>query len=415
MCAQLNHVGFSHYVAISSGESDCKALTDPHATCVWTTFPGVAQSPAWESERRSTEGLWIQRYHVANLLAAAGANVLLVDLDTMFYRDPYPDLHGPLLGDTKLIHLQEGWSGNGGCFYMQHVKPGSAALWTHTHIVALAMLRVDILARDNVRIGSGMMDQELLNDSLFAAGCNASALFVPYFLAGTSQEGKNHSFWKLRSAPQYGSETALELSPKMNLSCGMQSATAHSYEPAADSDTEILRHGDDTARWEAYLALPNMRNIKLTFLELEVPADAALTDSLLDPDVLRDAAAVRGDKKERYANAPVWVFGHCRDAHVGASPRGRMCAGARCSRPPRRRLARACPVAPGRLWRGLVVQLVWDGEPPRAYGGCGRLAPPARRATPHDRVAGVHVVVARAGVRHNGAQREQAGCGDAVC
>lgn len=328
MCAQLHHVGFSHFVAISPSEADCSALTSrvPYATCVWSSFPGVAQSPGWEGERRTTEGLWIQRVHVSNLLAAAGANVLLVDLDVMFYRDPYPELHGELLGGMQLIHLKEGWSGNGGCFYMQQVKKGSAALWTHTHVVALAMQHVAIKARDHVRIGAGMMDQELFDNSLYSAGCNASALYSPYFLIGSNDQAKAHPFWQQRSAARYGGETAAQLSGvERNWACGLESATAHSYQPAAKSDSAILVQGDDVARWAAYLALPDMNSTRLAYIDLEVPADAELTDSLLDPDVQRDAAAARGGKQERYATAPAWVFGHCRDAHAGALSARLLC------------------------------------------------------------------------------------------
>jgi hypothetical protein len=138
MALQLWHVGFSHWVAVAPNEGDCNVLRlrAPGASCVWTTV--ITQ--------QGTEEIEIQRYHVASVLAEAGLNVLHIDLDVIFERDPYPDLNRGAVGGADLVHMMEGWA-NGGIFYLRGTRPGNAAAWTHAQVVAMAVKIIAVQVR----------------------------------------------------------------------------------------------------------------------------------------------------------------------------------------------------------------------------------------------------------------------------
>jgi len=142
MALQLSHVGFSHWVAVAPNAGDCNVLRErvPGTSCVWTTV--ITQ--------QGTEEIEIQRYHVASVLAAAGLNVLHTDLDVIFERDPYPDLHRGAVGDADLVHMMEGWA-NGGIFYLRGARPGNAAAWTHAQVVAMAVKIIAIKVKKGLR------------------------------------------------------------------------------------------------------------------------------------------------------------------------------------------------------------------------------------------------------------------------
>jgi len=337
MAQQLHHVGFEHYVALAPDEKQCETLVEHvrAASCVWTSYPGASESPGWAKQGAlNVMALWIQRYHACTSLARAGLNVLMMDLDTIIYRDPYPELKAPPLADVKLIHLREGFA-NGGLFYMQHVQAEvSPAFWIHSHVMRTANLIVDTLHRDGANLGT-MMDQALLNDNLNDAGCNSSVYDMPSvygarparrparypfpYLPGAAVTGEgahNHPFWKTVS-PVFG-KTAAELSVRgaqgQRWYCEFQrSSERYSYQPAASGPSpcdNAAAEGEEEAAcmaaWQRYRT-EVLSEKQLDYLELRIPLDAT------DP-----APGAEGERlMEKFAVAPEWVFGHCDSAHAG--------------------------------------------------------------------------------------------------
>jgi hypothetical protein len=328
MAAQLSHVGFEHYVALAPDEAQCRTLVEhmPEASCVWTTEPQMI------GVQYGVEGLWIQRYYACTSLARAGLNVLMMDLDTIIYRDPYPDLHSPPLDTAKLIHLKEGFA-NGGLFYMQNVDPeDSPAFWIHSHVLATAQLIANARQNDGAHMGT-MMDQALLNDNLNDAGCNSSVYDMPsVYVTGDSSHG--HKFWKTMS-PVFG-KTAGELSVRVDGQrwyCEPLSGAPSSYSVASSEPTPcetitkeimgealslnetggsyFLRQAGRVAsacegHWSAYRR-DYLTEKPLMHLQLRIPLDAV--DPAPGPEVSRTM--------EIFAVAPEWTFGHCDSAHAG--------------------------------------------------------------------------------------------------
>ena len=328
MAAQLTHVGFEHYVALAPDEAQCNTLVEhvKAASCVWTTYPGESESPGWAQQGAlNVMALWIQRYHACTSLVRAGVNVLMMDLDTIVYRDPYPELKAPPLADVKLIHLKEGFA-NGGLFYMQNIADAasSPAFWIHSHVMRTANLIVDVLFRDGANLGT-MMDQALLNDNLNDAGCNSSVYDMPsVYVTGESAHGHKH--WQTVS-PVFG-KTAAELSVRGSQGqrwyCDfLHTDVKYDYNPpeAVPNPCEVPAHlpenGEharamlaDTAAcekaWTQYKA-DYLTQKSLDYLELRIPLDS------VDPPSGPEGSRAM----EKFAVAPEWVFGHCDSAHAG--------------------------------------------------------------------------------------------------
>jgi len=314
-----------HFIALAPDEAQCDSLARhaKYASCVWTSYPGESESPGWLHQGRlNVMALWIQRYHACTTLAIAGVNVLMMDLDTIIFRDPYPELKAPPLKDVKLIHLKEGFA-NGGLFYMQNVHSGSPAFWVHKHVMATANLIVHTQHTSGQSLGT-MMDQALLNDNLNDAGCNSSVLDMPSVFV-TGENAHNNPFWTTRS-PVFG-KTAAELSVRGNQGqrwyCDFSYSGRHSYAHAAELHpcehvggdgasngaeiAELLRDtGACQAAWERY-SREKLSDLPLQYLELRIPLDA--TDPAPGPEGSR--------AMELFAVAPEWVFGHCDSAHSG--------------------------------------------------------------------------------------------------
>ena len=309
MAAQLHHVGFDHYTALAAGKSDCEALRAriASASCVWTSVPGPAESPGWASSTAGTMGLWIQRYYACTRFALNGINVLMLDLDSIVFRDPYVELHAPPLTDIALIHLKEGFA-NGGLFYLRAVVPPadeSPALWTHTHVLWKATLIVDTEHRDKQHLGT-FMDQALLNDNLNSAGCNGSWLDMPSMYV-TGDKAWDNKWWKTYSKKFNATSGELSVRPEgKRWYCDWEkSAPELSYADAAGHEQCAGAAGgpECEAAWSRYKA-NQLTNKQLEYLELRLPID-------LEPPPAEPR------RMERFAAAPEWVFGHCDSAHSG--------------------------------------------------------------------------------------------------
>jgi len=289
MAAQLDHIGFGHWVAIGSGESDCVSfsLQVSGASCVWTLIT---------KERRGNQDLWIQRYHVTNRLAQSGLNVLLTDLDVMFFRDPYPELNARR---ADLSHLSDGMA-NGGLFYMRGDRPGNAAQWAHTNVVDVALRSLDVLEREGVYIGH-YMDQALLADALRNAACNGSALNVKSMWASASPESRAHPFWSARVT---GGLTAAEMC-QLPWACPPKTRVVKLETFAGIEIEEIERRKTDDHNWRAY---------KEKFLT-RVAVDSYLLNVPLDAGIFPGGEAYT--QPAVYEKAPVWLFGSGNEALAG--------------------------------------------------------------------------------------------------
>ena len=303
-------MGFDHHVALASTEAQCAKLLEwvPSVSCVFTSYPGLAQSPGWvQAGGLDSNVLWIQRYYACTALAQAGVSVLMTDLDSIIHRDPYPLLHAPPLDAVQLIHLKEGFA-NGGMFYLRAAAQGSPALWVHTHVMAKANLIVRVRHDDHQDLGT-LMDQALLNDNLNAAGCNSSVYDMPSVYV-TGPEAHRHKFWATVS-PVFG-RTAAQLSARQEGGpwyCDWRrSVERYDYpEPpgeAPECDGHLAGDAGCEAQWAAYKR-ERLNSKELEFLELRLPLDAT------DPPPAQPPVV------ERFAAAPEWVFGHCDQAHAG--------------------------------------------------------------------------------------------------
>lgn len=309
MAAQLHHVGFDHFTGLSSGKADCEALRAriPSASCVWTSVPGAAQSEGWASFTQGSMVLWIQRYYACTRFALAGINVLMLDLDSIIFRDPYPELHAPPLADIALIHLKEGFA-NGGLFYLRKVVPPaeqSPALWTHTHVLWKATLIVDTEHKTKQHLGT-FMDQALLNDNLNSAACNGSWLDMPSMYV-TGDKAWDNVWWKTFSPAFNKTSGQLSVRPEgERWYCDWERSPAeHSYgEPAGHEQCSgAAAEGGCEVAWSRYKQ-NQLTNKALEYLYLRLPVD-------LDPPPPEPR------RMEKFAAAPEWVFGHCDSAHSG--------------------------------------------------------------------------------------------------
>lgn len=285
MGSLLHHVGFNHFVALGAGPSACTAFNArlPGATCVWNTKPSGEH---WDARRDSTLTLWIRRYQTA-LSLSARVNVLLMDLDTIVFNDPYPLLHSEPMASIPLIYKKEGFA-NGGLFYLRrNTVVTSPVRWVFDSVLEKAELIARAEFYDHKNLGT-IMDQALLNDALNAAGCNSSKLDMPSTYV-TGPQAWDHPFWQTRS-PVFG-KTAAELSRRVeggSWYCPMKSThpTTYSHAPAQGGNkfSEVF-----------------YKNRPLEFLDLRIPLDVPY----------------RSDLVERFAVAPQWLFGTCEDAFSG--------------------------------------------------------------------------------------------------
>ena len=306
MAAQLHHVGFDHFVAFTFGAAECESLRAhvPHASCLWSSFPGGSESPGWEGpEAAGTQGLWIKRYFACTQLASLQVNVLMLDLDTIVFRDPYVDLKAPPLQGVKLIHLKEGFA-NGGMFYLQNVQASSPALWVHKHVLWKANLIVAVEHTDHQHLGT-FMDQALLNDNLNAAACNSSTLDMPSVYV-TGDKAWGHPFWQTRS--EVFNKSAGELSRREEGKpwyCDwLRSNDTYAYEEGMSRHECVQPCGERcTLAWDKYRR-EQLTGKRLEFLELRIPLDAVPAPTL-------------PREMDLFAAAPPWVFGLCDAAHTG--------------------------------------------------------------------------------------------------
>lgn len=140
---QLHHVGFDHYSAIARDERGCNELWNrtPAASCVWSSFPDTREHAGWAQARNSNDGLTLIRFSVLARIVAVGVNVLLIDLDCIFLRDPYPALKAPPLSKAQFVFMREGWL-NSGLVYFQNARRGGAALWLVQQYIGVALFNV---------------------------------------------------------------------------------------------------------------------------------------------------------------------------------------------------------------------------------------------------------------------------------
>ena len=140
MVAQLNDVGFAHYVALGAHPNACLELHDnwpadagPGPSCVVSSALAAAAGNAGWTAHLDVLHLWALRYFTIVQLAKRGVRVFMHDLDVVFHRDPYADFDAPPLDTATLICLGEGPC-NGGMMYVRNPHPDGASLWVLSQI-----------------------------------------------------------------------------------------------------------------------------------------------------------------------------------------------------------------------------------------------------------------------------------------
>ena len=170
----LTERGLHHFAAVGGQRSDCVALLE-----AWKLFPAlpvpacVVHPPPGDT----VEALWVARWTLLAALVSLGTvNVLLVDADTVFHRDPYAELHAPCLAAAQLVLLQDrGWEPNGGWLYVQGALPGGPVHWVTSQVAR----RYALFSAQRAATGrwpGRTMDQIALQNAVrVAASANGSA------------------------------------------------------------------------------------------------------------------------------------------------------------------------------------------------------------------------------------------------
>eukprot|EP00966_Prymnesium_polylepis_P258489 5970858-Prymnesium_polylepis.1 len=116
------------------------------------------------------------RYHVAGQLLGEGANLLFIDLDTIFLHDPYVPLKQPALAQYQLIFLRDtgGMPANGGLWYAHGTRAGAGAQWVVSEV---SRRTAEILRQEVSTKWVPPSDQALLCDALATATNGGSPAF----------------------------------------------------------------------------------------------------------------------------------------------------------------------------------------------------------------------------------------------
>ena len=200
MAAQLEAVGYHHYVALAAFEVDCTALfarwrelfgtARPLPPCAFNSHP--EHGHPW---RPDIHGIWAGRWGLVTSLMERGVSVLLLDMDMAIHRDVYAELDEPCMANATLVMHAEGGGPNGGFCYVRGAHPEGAAHWALSQV----MRRVQLFKLAANKTGGGAeagdtMDQDILKDAMRTAtrpGGGHNQMFVGMEWARTA----GHPFW----------------------------------------------------------------------------------------------------------------------------------------------------------------------------------------------------------------------------
>ena len=102
----LADLGIRHYLLLASSEALCRRLQSEYGVegCAWSSkwadHPGQAE---WGVKHDEMFIMWAKQWHYVARALRAGRNVLRLDSDVFLGEDPYPLLHGPLLGRFNMV------------------------------------------------------------------------------------------------------------------------------------------------------------------------------------------------------------------------------------------------------------------------------------------------------------------------
>lgn len=291
MVAQLNDIGFAHYVALAAHPNACQELHDnwpsdagPGPSCVVSSALGNRTGNSNWGHHLDVLQLWAARYYTIVELAKRGVHVFMHDMDMIFHRDPYADLYSPPLDKATLVCLGEGPC-NGGMMYVRDPHPDGGALWVLRQIE-----RRDTLARvleQTTGTNPGLvMDQNVLGDALRVSTTNSST----WDWWDTYEHGhKEHPFWT--EHPQSQPALGFQWRP-----WGDATYTA----PAVLAGCPYPNHTDVCARWETAVKKHDLQDKPVMHAVMHVPPD--------EP--------VRGPS-EVIMMAPQWTFTHGTFSQLG--------------------------------------------------------------------------------------------------
>jgi hypothetical protein len=287
MVAQMNDVGFGHYIALAPRPEACKALhsswvagrgAGPPPACVWSSQPFNQTGPV--PREVDVYGMWAMRYHTVVAVARRGVNVFMHDLDMAWHRDPYADFVAPPLDGAVLIALREG-PVNGGMMYVRNAAPNGAALWMLSQVARQDTLALQWMKRSG-RDPGRQMDQNTL----------ASALRVALF---------NRSEWDLWEMYNIGGQQAdhplfVEHPQKVPAQNTFQwRDTPPIYDaPSLDAGCPYAAVPGGCARWERAIERWVLRKSIVKWNTIHVPTDAAQGPG----------------PSETIFCAPIWTFTH---------------------------------------------------------------------------------------------------------
>lgn len=291
MVAQLNDVGFTHYIAVTGTPEGC---TELHS--VWQTHHGarpscaVAVHPSMGHEEKNqiVRAGWTTRYWLITQCIERGLDVLMHDLDMVFHTDPYALFKSPPLSAAQLIVLPEG-AMNGGLCYVQNASSKGAAAWVLRQVERRSVA-VSTYEHEHGVNGVGWMnDQDVLQDAMRVAQHAGSSTDWRANYAAWKQGGHNdseaasHPFWGVlhpqptQSTPDF-----------MWRTLGGERWDA----PAAAAGCPFPPTSEACARWRAWLPL-HFANQSIRSTVLHVPAD--------EPE--------RGEGRSELAiAAPTWLW-----------------------------------------------------------------------------------------------------------
>jgi len=290
MVAQLNDIGFAHYVALAAHPKACAELHEnwpleagPGPSCAVISMPGAMTGNAGWKRHLDVLQLWATRYYTIVQLAKRGVHVFMHDLDMVYHRDPYVDLDRPPLDKATLVCLGEGPC-NGGMMYVRNPHPDGAALWVLSQIE-----RRDTAARmTEINNGSSfglVMDQIVLGDALRVSATNSSTWdWHETYKAGK----KEHPFWT--EHPQKDPSRGFQW---------LQFEEKYSA-PAVAAGCPYPGNAEVCARWEEAVKKHGLKDVPINHALLHVPPD--------EP--------VRGPS-EVIMMAPLWTFSHGTFSQIG--------------------------------------------------------------------------------------------------
>ena len=174
MAAQLEAVGYHHYIALAAFAVDCSALfarwhdmfgaARPLPGCAFISHPehGMPGRP-------DIHGVWAGRWGLVTSLVQRGVAVLLLDMDMAIHRDVYADLDEPCLANATLVMHAEGGGPNGGFCYVRNAHPQGAAHWALSQVMRRVVLFQMAANTTGGEAPGDTMDQDILKDAFHTA------------------------------------------------------------------------------------------------------------------------------------------------------------------------------------------------------------------------------------------------------